>query len=57
MPLTIHVPITNDLNKINLVYGLYLQDSWKITEKLSVNFGSRWDRARASSLTASSSRQ
>lgn len=33
-----------EVNKINLVYGLYLQDDWNITEKLSVNFGSRWDR-------------
>jgi len=32
------------LNKINLVYGIYLQDDWQITGKLSVNFGSRWDR-------------
>ncbi len=40
------VPITvrNDLNKINLLYGLYMQDTWEMTEALSVNFGSRWDR-------------
>ena len=40
------VPITvgNNLNKINLVYGIYAQDTWKITDKLSINFGSRWDR-------------
>ena len=42
-----YTPITvvANLNKINLLYGLYLQDTWQITPKLSVNFGSRWDRA------------
>jgi outer membrane receptor protein involved in Fe transport len=45
VPLTVPVSTTTDLNKINLVYGVYLQDTWQLTEKLSVNFGSRWDRA------------
>ncbi|WP_425157414.1 TonB-dependent receptor [Candidatus Binatus sp.] len=44
VPLTVPVSITTDLNKSNLVYGVYLQDTWQLTEKLSVNFGSRWDR-------------
>jgi outer membrane receptor protein involved in Fe transport len=44
VPLTVPVSITADLNKINLVYGVYLQDTWQLCEKLSVNFGSRWDR-------------
>jgi outer membrane receptor protein involved in Fe transport len=44
VPLTVPVSITTDLNKINLVYGVYLQDTWQLTEKLSVNFGLRWDR-------------
>jgi outer membrane receptor protein involved in Fe transport len=38
------ISITNDLNKINLVYGVYAQDTWQLSENLSVNFGSRWDR-------------
>ena len=38
------VSITSDLNKINLVYGVYAQDTWQLNETLSVNFGSRWDR-------------
>src|SRR5208282_38565 len=43
---TSDVPITvgNNLNKINLVYGVYMQDTWKLTDKLSMNIGSRWDR-------------
>ncbi len=44
MTLTVPISITNDLNKINLVYGVYAQDTWQLSEKLSVNFGSRWDR-------------
>ena len=44
VPLTVPISITTDLNKINLVYGVYLQDTWQLSEKLSVNFGSRWDR-------------
>jgi outer membrane receptor protein involved in Fe transport len=43
-PLEVPVAITTDLNKINLVYGVYVQDTWQLNEKLSVNFGSRWDR-------------
>ena len=45
VPLTVPISVTTDLNKINLVYGVYLQDTWQLNEKLSVNFGSRWDRA------------
>ena len=44
MTLTVPISITSDLNKINLVYGVYAQDTWQLSEKLSVNFGSRWDR-------------
>jgi len=39
-----------NLNKINLVYGVYIQDTWKITDKFSVNFGSRWDRLQGFSV-------
>jgi len=42
--LTVPISITADLNKINLIYGVYAQDTWQLSEKLSVNFGSRWDR-------------
>ena len=34
----------NNSNKINLLSGIYLEDTWQITEKLRVNVGVRWDR-------------
>jgi outer membrane receptor protein involved in Fe transport len=43
-PLDTPISVTSDLNKINLVYGVYIQDTWKLTDTLSVNYGSRWDR-------------
>ena len=43
-PATTPISLTANLNKINLVYGVYLQDDWQITDRLSINFGSRWDR-------------
>ncbi|MGA2410638.1 MAG: TonB-dependent receptor [Candidatus Binataceae bacterium] len=39
------ISIEANLNKINILYGFYAQDTWQITRKFSVNFGSRWDRA------------
>jgi outer membrane receptor protein involved in Fe transport len=44
VPATTPTSLTANLNKINLVYGLYFEDTWQITDRLSVNFGSRWDR-------------
>ncbi len=41
---TTPISVAANLNKINLVYGVYLEDTWQITDRLSVNFGSRWDR-------------
>jgi hypothetical protein len=35
------ISVTANLNKINLIYGIYFQDTWQITNRLSVNFGSR----------------
>jgi outer membrane receptor protein involved in Fe transport len=49
-PTTLGVPahtpvsVTADLNRINLVYGVYVQDTWQMTKKLSMNVGTRWDR-------------
>ncbi len=44
-PASLPISVTGNLSKINLVYGIYLEDTWRITDKLSLNFGSRWDRA------------
>lgn len=38
------ISLTANLNKINIAFGFYLEDTWQINEQLSVNFGSRWDR-------------
>ncbi|MGH7778617.1 MAG: TonB-dependent receptor [Candidatus Binataceae bacterium] len=43
-PATAPISVTANSNKINLVYGIYFEDTWRITDRLSVNFGSRWDR-------------
>jgi len=44
VPATTPISITANLNKFNLVYGLYFEDTWAINQRLSLNFGSRWDR-------------
>jgi hypothetical protein len=38
------IRVINNANKINLLSGIYLEDTWHITEKLRANFGVRWDR-------------
>jgi outer membrane receptor protein involved in Fe transport len=43
-PATTPILLTANLNQINVVFGFYLEDTWKVNEQLSVNFGSRWDR-------------
>ena len=43
-PTTLPIAVTANLNKINLVYGVYFEDTWQITDRLSASFGSRWDR-------------
>src|SRR5208337_3038257 len=37
-------PVVNNANKINLLSGIYLEDTWQISETLCANFGVRWDR-------------
>ena len=44
VPPFVPISVIANLNKINILFGFYLQDTWQITEKFSVNFGSRWDR-------------
>jgi hypothetical protein len=43
-PPFVPVRVINNANKINLLSGIYLQDTWQITEKLRANVGVRWDR-------------
>jgi outer membrane receptor protein involved in Fe transport len=43
-PLITPISVSADVNRINLVYGVYLQDTWRLTDRLSLNLGSRWDR-------------
>lgn len=38
------VRVINNANKINLLSGIYVGDTWQIAEKFRVNFGLRWDR-------------
>jgi outer membrane receptor protein involved in Fe transport len=37
------VSITDNLNNINILYGVYLQDIWQINEKLTLTGGVRFD--------------
>jgi outer membrane receptor protein involved in Fe transport len=37
------VSIVDNLNNINMLYGVYLQDIWQINEKLTLTAGVRWD--------------
>jgi outer membrane receptor protein involved in Fe transport len=37
------VSIVNNLNNINMLYGVYLQDIWQINEQLTLTAGVRWD--------------
>ena len=38
------VRVVNNANAINLLSGVYADDTWQLTEKLRANFGLRWDR-------------
>jgi TonB dependent receptor/Carboxypeptidase regulatory-like domain len=35
--------IVDNYNHLTFLGGLYLQDEWRLTEKLDVNYGLRWD--------------
>jgi outer membrane receptor protein involved in Fe transport len=36
--------ITDDSNRLGYLYGLYLQDEWRLTKELTFNYGLRYDR-------------
>jgi len=35
--------VLNNFNRLTFLGGVYLQDEWRLTEKLIVNYGLRWD--------------
>ena len=39
--------VVDNNNKLGLFYGVYLQDEWNIIDKLTVNFGARFDVVNA----------
>jgi outer membrane receptor protein involved in Fe transport len=36
--------ITDDVNKLGWLAGIYAQDEWKLTDKLTMNYGARFDQ-------------
>jgi outer membrane receptor protein involved in Fe transport len=42
-PSTVPVSITDNLNNINILYGVYLQDIWQINEQFTLTGGIRFD--------------
>jgi outer membrane receptor protein involved in Fe transport len=40
---TLSPPIVDDHSKTGQLYGLYLQDEWKLTSQLTMNYGARFD--------------
>ena len=44
MPVDTPFQITDDVHKIGWLAGIYVQDEWKITDKLTMNAGLRFDQ-------------
>ena len=40
---TTPITVGANMNRINILGGLYAEDTWHITNNLGVNFGTRWD--------------
>lgn len=40
----IPISVVDNTNGVAWLAGLYLQDHWRLTEKLSLNYGARWDQ-------------
>jgi opacity protein-like surface antigen/outer membrane receptor protein involved in Fe transport len=43
-PIDTPFPITDDVHKVGWLAGVYVQDEWKITDKLTLNAGLRFDQ-------------
>lgn len=44
---TVPISIQDNTRKIGTIVGIYLQDEWKITDRLTMNYGARYDRVNA----------
>ncbi len=40
---TIPINVVDNLNKINWLFGVYVQDLWQINKKFTLSYGLRWD--------------
>jgi outer membrane receptor protein involved in Fe transport len=38
------VRVFDNFNEINWLFGVYAQDQWQVTRRLSLNYGLRWDQ-------------
>jgi outer membrane receptor protein involved in Fe transport len=44
---TVPIGIEDNTKKNGTIVGVYLQDEWKLTDRLTVNYGARYDRVNA----------
>jgi outer membrane receptor protein involved in Fe transport len=44
---TVPITIQDNTRKIGTIVGTYLQDEWKLTDRMTMNYGARYDRVNA----------
>jgi len=44
---TVPISIQDNTKKTGTIVGIYLQDEWKLTDRLTMNYGARYDRVKA----------
>lgn len=47
VPLTRPVTVVDDTAKDGMLYGVYLQDEWRVSPRLTLNYGLRFDQVNA----------